>query len=125
MWSACWADGRATITTEASSTIMSWESAITASDHHRRGSGSSVSAVPIGLAMVSVISASSELSIEVASCPLRSALVVFCGERPGSGSIIGAIVPFEGILYGTVVPFVNALLGADFNDEISHDGFRR
>src|SRR6185437_3494562 len=35
-----WAEGRATITTDASSTIISWAIAITASDHQRRGSGS-------------------------------------------------------------------------------------
>ena len=50
--------GRATTTTEASSTIISWETAITASDHHRLGSGSGlvrVVAVTLSTAVGSLV----------------------------------------------------------------------
>src|ERR1700728_4637417 len=85
MCSACWADGRATITTDASSTIISCAIAITASDSHRRGSGPSASWG----------------SVEVRA-------LVAIGLAPGRGqAIIGVVVPVLSELYGAFVPFVN------------------
>src|ERR1017187_3819251 len=54
MFKARWAEGRATITTDASSTIISWATAITASDHHRLGSGSRLDRLVPGAASTAV-----------------------------------------------------------------------
>src|SRR6202035_5059563 len=54
MCRACWADGSATITTDASSTIMSWATAMTARDQYRLGSGASVCGAVVGTISVVV-----------------------------------------------------------------------
>src|ERR1700686_1033820 len=49
------AEGRATMTTDASRTIMSWATAMTASDQYRLGSGVWVSALVVGAVSVVVM----------------------------------------------------------------------
>ena len=68
MCSARWADGRATMTTEASSTIMSWATAMTARAQYRRGSGRTGSGSSTGVISWTVIGG---LRMRVLVGPLR------------------------------------------------------
>ncbi len=54
MCRARWAEGSATMTTDASSTIMSWATAMTASDQYRLGSGPWWGDVEVGIISVVV-----------------------------------------------------------------------
>src|SRR5580692_11006361 len=99
MCSERWAEGNATITTDASSTIIGCAIAITASDHQRRGSGSGCAA-------------DSGRTNPDRSEPVRFPWVI---------SFVVTVYPIselqsERLLrfarrYGTIVPFVNPLFG--------------
>ena len=120
MWRARWAEGRATMTTEASSTIISWARAITARDQYRLGSGACARGAMVGIMSVVL------MGVPPCSCPVLVCLpscawaengpnapdgCLNAGFATGSRSTIGAVIPFMGVLYGACVPFVKTDLG--------------
>src|ERR1700686_2618197 len=90
MCTARCADGRATMTTDASSTIMSWATAMTARDQYRLGSGGSTWAAILGTVSVAVIG---HLRVRGAGGGHRPARPRYWPSG-GQGSTIGAKVPF-------------------------------
>src|ERR1019366_10130915 len=111
MCRARWAEGRATITTDASSTIMSWATAMTARDQYRLGSGASDCGAIVGTIWVVVTWVPLYGLDWRAGAKIRSSWAPWSWPSGTGGSTIGAKVPFPWVLYGTCVPFVNPMLG--------------